>query len=384
MRVVQPYLLLLVATLGMCSAFRLTLMSGPRHRRQIRPLAMQSTSSLMLYASPIETTVATDQKRRDFIRVLWDFSRPHTVIGSVISIVTLFMFAVPPNRWGTMHFMKALLDTLVPSVLMNLYITGLNQISDIDIDKVNKPYLPIASGELSKSSAIAIVLAALTGAAASTAKAQWPLFSTVWGSFLLGTLYSLPPFRLKRFPILAAFCILIVRGSLVNFGFFSQAKAAVLGSTAGPLSIAMRFPESLLVTVFFAVFGLVIAIMKDVPDVQGDKLFEIPSFSVKKGASLMFSISWKLLFSILYGTATCIALATACFSPVHIPRHRQLAASSISSLLLAYFAVLVRSKAKVVDTEDSEKVFKFYMFVWKIFYSCYLLLPLLALGKVAL
>ena len=35
---------------------------------------------------------------------------------------------------------------------------------------------------------------------------------------LLGTAYSLPPFRLKRFPILAAFCILVVRGSLVNLG----------------------------------------------------------------------------------------------------------------------------------------------------------------------
>jgi homogentisate phytyltransferase/homogentisate geranylgeranyltransferase len=52
--------------------------------------------------------------------------------------------------------------------------------------------------------------------------------------------------------------------------------------------MAMAFPESLVATAFFAVFGVVIAIMKDVPDVQGDKLFEIPSFSVKKGAALMF------------------------------------------------------------------------------------------------
>jgi homogentisate phytyltransferase / homogentisate geranylgeranyltransferase len=291
MRLAQPHahlLLLLVATLGMCSAFRPTLMIGPHQRMQVRRSAIQSTSSSSLYASHTETTVAAVKKRSAFIKVIWDFSRPHTVIGSTISIVTLFMFAVPPSVWGTMHFMKALLNALVPSVLMNLYITGLNQISDIEIDKVNKPYLPIASGELSKSSAIVIVLAALAGAAALTIKAPWPLFSTVWGSFVLGTLYSLPPFRLKRFPILAAFCILIVRGSLVNFGFFAQAKATVLGSTAGPLSTAMRFPESLLVTVFFAVFGLVIAIMKDVPDVQGDKLFEIPSFSVKKGAALMF------------------------------------------------------------------------------------------------
>ena len=87
---------------------------------------------------------------------------------------------------------------------------------------------------------------------------------------ILGTVYSLPPFRLKRFPMLAAFCILVVRGSLVNLGFFLQAKI-LMGSLSKELSResfwkALRlFPESVAVTLFFAVFGLVIAIMKDIP-----------------------------------------------------------------------------------------------------------------------
>ena len=46
---------------------------------------------------------------------------------------------------------------------MNLYITGLNQVCDVEIDQVNKPYLPIASGVLSKSNAIFIVLLSLMG-----------------------------------------------------------------------------------------------------------------------------------------------------------------------------------------------------------------------------
>ena len=32
-----------------------------------------------------------------------------------------------------------------------------------------------------------------------------------------------------------------------------------------------QFPESLLVTSFFALFGLIIAVMKDIPDVPGDR-----------------------------------------------------------------------------------------------------------------
>jgi homogentisate phytyltransferase/homogentisate geranylgeranyltransferase len=35
-------------------------------------------------------------------------------------------------------------------------------------------------------------------------------------SAALGTVYSVPPFRLKRFPVLAAFCIIAVRGSIVS------------------------------------------------------------------------------------------------------------------------------------------------------------------------
>ena len=41
------------------------------------------------------------------------------------------------------------LYALVPSLLINIYIVGLNQLHDVEIDRVNKPYLPLASGDLS-------------------------------------------------------------------------------------------------------------------------------------------------------------------------------------------------------------------------------------------
>jgi homogentisate phytyltransferase/homogentisate geranylgeranyltransferase len=43
----------------------------------------------------------------------------------------------------------------------------------------------------------------------------------------------MPPFRFKRSPLLAAICIIAVRGSLVNLGFFLQAKASVMGLPVG-------------------------------------------------------------------------------------------------------------------------------------------------------
>ena len=43
------------------------------------------------------------------------------------------------------------------------------------------------------------------------------------------------------------------------------------------------YPEAVAVSIYFAVYGLVIAILKDVPDIIGDKKFNIMSLSVRKG-----------------------------------------------------------------------------------------------------
>ena len=96
------------------------------------------------------------------------------------------------------------------------------QVTDVDIDRVNKPYLPIPAGKLSLNMGIAIVVGSLLAAVAMSLNAAWPLKCALYGSALLGTVYSLPPFRLKRFPLLAAMCILAVRGSVINLCFFFQ------------------------------------------------------------------------------------------------------------------------------------------------------------------
>jgi hypothetical protein len=79
---------------------------------------------------------------------------------------------------------------------------------------VNKPYLPLAAGDFSVRTGVAIVVA--TGAAA-LAIGVWagsaPLLATLGGSLLLGIAYStdLPFLRWKRWPLVAAGCILAVR-----------------------------------------------------------------------------------------------------------------------------------------------------------------------------
>jgi homogentisate phytyltransferase/homogentisate geranylgeranyltransferase len=223
------------------------------------------------------------------VQTIWDFTRPHTIVGSAISIICLYLYAIPANLWTTATFRHALISNIVPAFLMNLYITGLNQVTDVEIDKVNKPYLPIASGKLSKTQGIFIVISSLIGSILYTIPQQWPLKMVVYGSCILGTIYSLPPFRLKRFPFLAALCILVVRGTLVNLGFFLQAKIQVLNIPI--INIFQGFqlhPDLVLLNIFFALFGVVIALLKDVPDIEGDLKFKIQSFSIRLGVKKMF------------------------------------------------------------------------------------------------
>ena len=54
-----------------------------------------------------------------------------------------------PGQWG-LPALVGLLQALVPALLMNVSIVGLNQLYDVEIDKINKPYLPLASGEMTQ------------------------------------------------------------------------------------------------------------------------------------------------------------------------------------------------------------------------------------------
>ena len=56
-----------------------------------------------------------------------------------------------------MQAAMSLMQALIPALLMNICIVGLNQIFDVPIDRVNKPYLPLASGEFSAGTGTSLV-----------------------------------------------------------------------------------------------------------------------------------------------------------------------------------------------------------------------------------
>jgi homogentisate phytyltransferase / homogentisate geranylgeranyltransferase len=204
------------------------------------------------------------------LHILWKFSRPHTVIGSVISIVTLYVLLCGAQR---SEHLPLLMMTLVAGVTVNVFIVGLNQIADVSIDRINKPWLPIPSGALKLEQAWVIVIASLAISLSLALYITPYFFALVLLSAAIGWAYSMPPFRLKRHHIPAALAISMVRGILVNVGGFVVFSRLLKQSG--------DMPENLkILTLFITVFAVVIAWFKDLPDVKGDARYRIRTFAV--------------------------------------------------------------------------------------------------------
>lgn len=327
-----------------------------------------------------QSSPAGAEQKLPFPVVLWKFTRPHTLIGSAAAIPAISLLAAPSMAAVLKpRALQALLYAMVPSLLMNLYITGLNQITDVEIDKINKPNLPLPAKLLSRRAAVVTVLVALivslAMAVAPIGLATNGLSVALFGSCILGTLYSLPPFRLKRFHLLAAFCIVAVRGAIINAGFFAHAQAAAYGNAgATVLSCLTGDKKCLLSSLFFGIFGIVIALMKDVPDVEGDRTAKINTFSVRVGQQRVFHAARHLL-QLLFGAVgagflrgAVVASAATCGVAVRASR----AFTGVAAFLVA---LSVRKEAALVDPEDKTQVYSYYMHLWKLFYLSYIILP---------
>lgn len=289
------------------------------------------------------------------------FSRPHTVIGTALSIISVSLLAVKKLSDLSPLFLTGVLEAVAAALMMNIYIVGLNQLTDIEIDKVNKPYLPLASGEYSTGTGVMIVATfSIMSFWLGWVVGSWPLFWALFVSFVLGTAYSinLPLLRWKRFAFVAAMCILAVRAVIVQLAFFLHMQTHVYRRPAvfsRPLIFA---------TLFMSFFSVVIALFKDIPDIEGDKIFGIRSFTVRLGQERVFWICISLL-EIAYGVAILVgAVSSYTWS------------KCITVLGHAILASMLWNRAKSVNLKNKAAITSCYMFIWKLFYAEYLLIPL--------
>lgn len=297
------------------------------------------------------------------LRTLWRFGRPHTLIGTALSV--LGIFAITADDLGGIPLGKAVLHvalTLVAGLAVNVFITGINQITDVEIDRINKPFLPIAAGELSLPAARRIVAASAVIPLVLAVTQGWIEVVAVAAALAIGWAYSCEPLRLKRFPVAASASISVVRSFVVNLG------VALHFTTA--FGAGEHVPEAVwALTLFVIPFSFAIAVLKDVPDMAGDSAFDVRTFTVRLGQRTAFGMGMAALTLAYAGLAILGPLFVESAQPV------VLAVTQVAALALVWW-LAVR-----VDVTDQAAFTRFYMRVWGLFFLEYVLVPVAVLAQ---
>jgi homogentisate phytyltransferase/homogentisate geranylgeranyltransferase len=305
------------------------------------------------------TSLAAAVRRPAAIGVLWRFSRPHTLVGTFVSAAGLYLIAVAslPGA-GIDH----LLWVMLAGACVNVAIVGVNQITDIEIDRVNKPQLPLPAGDLSVEAAWRIV-AVCAAVPVGLGLTQGPLETgAVVAALAVGAAYSLPPVRLKRHPVIASLCISGVRAVAVNLGMYGHFSLAFGGRLEVP-------PSVWALTLFVLPFSFAIAVLKDVPDREGDRRFRVATFTVRLGPRRAARLGVGALVAAYAGMAI--------LGPLLVDDAN--GGVLVAGHLGAMATVLVT--ARRADPSDPVAFTRFYMGIWVLFFLEYALVPLAVLVR---
>ena len=201
--------------------------------------------------------------RQSRASLLIEFSRPFTLVAPALGFASgaaTAAGAAPREPWSLDLLLYPSIG-LVMAAVLNAASNALNQIYDLEIDRINKPRRAMPSGRLSRREAWTFTLAAY-GVALVLAWFVEPggrheCFWIVAVATVITVLYSAPPFRTKRLGIWANLTIAIPRGVLLKVAGWSAVKT-VLGT------------EPWFIGAVFGLFLLGASTTKDFADMEGD------------------------------------------------------------------------------------------------------------------
>ncbi|CAJ1930398.1 unnamed protein product [Cylindrotheca closterium] len=293
------------------------------------------------------------------LRALYKFTRPHTIRGTILGSIagtTRALIdtpgAITNANWGVM--LPRAIAGMFALLLGNAFIVGINQIYDKEIDELNKPFLPVASGEMSNRAAwVAVVASGVLGPIVVYNLFPKLLFKLYTFGLFIGGIYSVPPIRTKKNPLLAGLTIATVRGFLLNFGVYYAVKDAVGASFAWS-------PKVSFVARFMTAYATVIAVTKDLPDIEGDKANQIETFATQIGVKRVAQGASLCLFAnYVHAILTGLLSAPGTFNMVPMLGGH------------AVLATMLVLRFRQLNPDSMSSVKKFYKNVWDLFYLEY-------------
>jgi chlorophyll/bacteriochlorophyll a synthase len=180
--------------------------------------------------------------------------------------------------WTLENILIAATCMLLSGPLMTGYTQTLNDFYDRDLDAINEPYRPIPSGAISLPRVITQIWVLLVaGVALAYGLDQWaghsfPTITTIaiGGSFI-SYIYSAPPLKLKQ------------NGWLGNYAL--GASYIALPWWAGHALFGDINPTIMVLTLFYSLSGLGIAIVNDFKSIEGDRQLGLKSLPVMFGVT---------------------------------------------------------------------------------------------------
>jgi 4-hydroxybenzoate polyprenyltransferase len=249
---------------------------------------------------------STDRSSAGAAAVYWTFARPFTLIPPMTGI-----FSGALIGYGAMHVPFPIVRVslaVIAAAVLNAASNGLNQIYDLDNDRINKPARPLPAGQISTRQAWRFVALTYTAALVLAACVNWQTLAIYAAAALSTIAYSVPPVRLKQRPIASNVIIAAVRGCLLKVAGWA-AVATVLHSI-----------EPWYIGLVYCAFLLGATTTKDFADIEGDRAANCMTLPVRYGAawsarmiSPAFILPWVLLplgvrLHVLTGNPTAIRL----------------------------------------------------------------------------
>ncbi|XP_019418962.1 PREDICTED: naringenin 8-dimethylallyltransferase 2, chloroplastic-like isoform X2 [Lupinus angustifolius] len=293
--------------------------------------------------------------------IFYRFIRPYTAIPAAVLVTSVSLLAMEKLSDLSPIFFIGWFKLLGASFFMNVFHCGFNQLCDIEIDKINKPHLPLASGEWSYTKGVTVVASSLFLCFfLAWTEGSWPLFWGFLSAAILTAVYSvdLPLLRWKKSALLAATNIITNAALVGPLGYYFHLQTRVFNRP-------VTFPRPLIFCVsILALYFLVVSLFKDIPDTEGDKKHGVQSLSVILGQKRVFWICVSLL-QMGYG-ATILAGAASPF----------LWSKLSTGIGHGILALAVWSRSKSVDLKSNDSIQSFYKFIWKLISVELFLIPL--------
>ena len=266
------------------------------------------------------------------LRLYWTFARPFTLVPPMVGIFSgaLIGYGASHAPFRVLHVGLA----VGAAAVLNAASNGLNQICDLENDRINKPHRPLPSGKMTLGRAWAFVAVTYAAALVMVAAVNRETFAIYAIAALATVAYSAPPVRLKRHPVGSNLIIALIRGALLKVAGWA-AVSTVLASV-----------EPWYIGSIYFVFLLGATTTKDFADIEGDRAAGCITLPVRFGAA------WSARAISPSFIAPWLLMALGSYAGTLSGNHAAISALSVAMLVWgAYVIYLMNSDPYRLVTE---------------------------------